>query len=459
MNRQQMSCWQIRVLALACGLASFGFGLPTVAADPAVTAGIYRVGVAKVDVTPDYPVRLSGFGFRRQESEGVESRIYARALAVSAVEGPPVVLLTVDSTGISRTMVDEVAGLLQEEGVTRERLAITATHTHTAPMLSGVLPTLFGEPIPAEHQVRIDRYTAELTQKLASVARSALQGQEPAEVEWSVGQVTFAKNRRNPPGGPVDHSLPVLAVRSPEGELRAVLATYACHAVTLSHNLVGGDWPGKAAEWIERRHPDAIALISIGCGADQNPLSGVTGDKVDVAVAQGLQLADEVERVLGTAMRPVHGAIEAKRKLFALPLAELPPRSHWEELAQEQGYIGHHARVQLETLDRGESLPTAVDYSVQTFCFGDSLAMVFLPGEVVVDYALRLRKEFDASRLWVMAYANDTPCYIPSERVLAEGGYEGASAMTYYNKPAKLAPGLEQKIVDAAAELLPESYE
>src|SRR5690606_30620612 len=100
--------------------------------------------------------------------------------------------------------------------------------------------------------------------------------------------------------------------------------------------------------------------------------------------------------------------------------------------------------------------PEAIDYSVQTWAFGDSLAMVFLPGEVVVDYALRLRQELDPARLWVTAYANDTPCYIPSERVLGEGGYEGASAMTYYNLPAKLAPGLEAKIVNAATSpLLP----
>ena len=458
MSRQRRSGFFAAVLMISSGLANLSLSAIAVAGPPTVTAETYRVGAAKIDITPDYPVRLSGFGFRREESAGIESRIFARALAISTAEGAPAVLLAVDSTGISQAIVDQVGARLQADGVRRERLVITATHTHTAPMLSGVLETLFGEPIPPDHQSHIDRYTTDLTDQLVSVARSALQDRKPAELWWGIGQVNFAKNRRNPKEGPVDHSLPVLAVKSPEGDLQAVLATYACHAVTLSHNLIGGDWPGKAAEGIERRHPQAIALISIGCGADQNPLSGVTGDKTDVAVAQGLQLASEVDRVLHNAMRPLHGAVEAERKRFPLPLVELPPRAFWEQRAQEQGYIGHHARVQLETLDRGETLPTAVDYSVQTWNFGDSLAMVFLPGEVVVDYALRLRKEFDPSRLWVTAYANDTPCYIPSERVLAEGGYEGANAMTYYNKPAKLASGLQQKIVDATVDLLPETF-
>ena len=84
--------------------------------------------------------------------------------------------------------------------------------------------------------------------------------------------------------------------------------------------------------------------------------------------------------------------------------------------------------------------------------------MVFLPGEVVVDYVLRLKKEFDASRLWVSAYSNDLPCYIPSERILKEGGYEGGGAMVYYARPTRLKTGLEQQIIDAVREVVPKGF-
>lgn len=428
-----------------------------VAAEPGVvSADTYQVGLAKIDITPEEPVRLSGFGFRREESAGVESPIYARALAIASEGGQPAVLLTVDSTGISEDIVDAVHEQLKSNGVTRKRLVITATHTHTAPMLEGVLETLFGQPVPPDHEKAIARYTSMLTERLVEVSREALDDLQPAELWWGVGQLEFAKNRRDPKAGPVDHGLPVLAVKTLAGELRGLLTTYACHAVTLSHNLIGGDWPGKAAAGIEREHPGVVAMVSIGCGADQNPLPGVVGDKVDVAIRQGLELAAEVDRVLDNALRPVAGALTGRLQRFSLPLAPLPERSHWERLAGQDDYVGYHAKVQLATLDRGEALPEAIDYSVQTWAFGDSLAMVFLPGEVVVDYALRLREQLDPARLWITAYANDTPCYIPSERVLSEGGYEGARAMTYYNVPAKLAPGLEAKIVDAATSpLLP----
>ena len=456
MQRLWIEYRQTAMLIAASGWAVW-LAAPSLAADdPVVAADTYQVGVAKIEITPEEPIRLSGFGFRREPSEGVESRLYARALAISTATGQPAVLLTVDSTGISSAIVEAVARELQADGVTRERLTITATHTHTAPMLQGVLKTLFGQPVPPDQQEAIARYTALLTKRLVAVSRVALADRQPAELWWGVGQLDFAINRRNPQAGPVDHNLPVLTIKTPAGKLRGVLTTYACHAVTLSHNLVGGDWPGKAAEGIERRHPGATALISIGCGADQNPSSGVTGDQVEVAMKQGLQMADEVDRVLQNALRPVSGELMGQLQRFSLPLAPLPERAHWETLAQQEGYIGYHAQVQLAALDRGESLPEAVDYSVQTLTFGDSLAMVFLPGEVVVDYALRLRRELDPARLWITAYANDTPCYIPSERVLKAGGYEGGAAMTYYNLPAPLAPGMEAKIIAAVtAQLLP----
>ncbi|MDP1561556.1 MAG: HEAT repeat domain-containing protein, partial [Pirellulaceae bacterium] len=87
-------------------------------------------------------------------------------------------------------------------------------------------------------------------------------------------------------------------------------------------------------------------------------------------------------------------------------------------------------------------------YPVQTWSFGSDLAMVFLGGEVVVDYAQLLRRDLDPDRLWITAYANDVPCYIPSKRILQEGGYEGGDAMVWYDLPARLTPETQDLIVD-----------
>ncbi len=417
---------------------------------------VYAVGVAKIDITPTYPVRLSGFGFRREESEGVTQRIWAKALAID--DGEPAVLLTIDTCGISAEHLRDLAERLAKKVKLKpERLAVTVTHTHTAPMLKGVLATLFGVPIPKEHQERIDRYTTELLDNLEKVSLAALADRKPARLSWGIGRVGFAANRRTN-GGPVDHDLPVLAVHDLDGKVRAVYASYACHCVTLSHNKIGGDWAGFAQERIEDDYPGAIALVSIGCGADSNPHPRGNGDDVGLAGNQGKEIAAEVKRVLDTPLNAVKGKVSAAVKRFDLPLAKLPTRDEWERRATKTDAIGYHARVQLERLNRGASLRERVNYSVQSWAFGDSLAMMFLPGEVVVDYSLRMKKELDGLRLWVNAYSNDVPCYIPSERILKEGGYEGGGAMTYYDLPAPLAPGLEQKIVTAVIEQIGKTF-
>src|SRR5262245_24683764 len=283
-----------------------------VAASAAEPALPYKVGVAKTGITPDHAIRLNGFGFRRAESEGVYQKIHARALAIEDSSKSPVVLMTVDVLGIPADIYDELAKRLEKKaGIKKERLAITATHTHTGPMLTGANPTLFGVPIPKEHQANIDKYTPVFIDKLEACALAALKDMKPAKLEWGVGKITFAMNRRTK-GGPTDHDLPVLFVKDERGKVRAVYLNYACHCVTLSHNKIGGDWAGYAAAGIEDNFADAVALVAIGGGADQNPNSGVTGAKEDVANKQGREIAAEVPRLSQNFRAPLKGDITAK---------------------------------------------------------------------------------------------------------------------------------------------------
>jgi putative membrane-bound dehydrogenase-like protein len=426
------------------------------AADAADT---YQVGTAQADITPTHPIRLNGFGFRRTESEGVYHRIWARALAIEDDSKEPFLLITVDVLGIPDDIRSELAQrLAKKSDLKPERFALTATHTHTGPMLNGANETLFGVPIPKDHLDHIAAYTKEFLDKLEQVGLDALKNRKPARLSYGVGKVTFAKNRRTA-GGPVDHDLPVLFVHdAATGKVRAVYTSYACHCVTLSHNKIGGDWAGFAAEAIQSAYPDSVALVSVGCGADQNPNSNVTGDKVETAQVQGREVATEVKRLASNFLAPIGGKITPRMKTIELPLAPLPTRAQWEEKAKRTDAIGHHARVQLAKLDRGQALMTKIEYPIQTWAFGDSLAMAFLGGEVVVDYSLRLKKELDGQRLWVNSYANSAPCYIPSERVLKEGGYEGGGAMIYYDVPVPFKPGLEEPIVSTVKEQLGKTF-
>ena len=427
------------------------------------------VGVAAVDITPRTPVRLIGYAQRKTESEGVESPLKVRAIAIGGDAEGPAILMAVDNCAVPAKLVDEVAARLAKKAkVARARLAVNSSHTHCGPCLPGPLTFQFGGPLVAEQQEHLDAYARELTDAMEGAALAALADRKPARLGWTRGTAGFAANRRVMkdgkavgfgvnPAGPVDQTVPVLRAVDSNGAIRAVVVGYACHCTTLGgdFNKVCADWAGYAAETIEREHPGATALIVIGCGADANPepRRGLADAK-----AHGASLAAEVARLLKGPITPLPGRVDADYRKIELPFSTPPTREFLSAEAKKPGPPGYWAKVHLDLLD-GPGLPKTLTYPVQTWQFGDALAIVFLGGEVVVDYAIRLNNECDANRLWIAAYSNDVPCYIASKRILNEGGYEADSSMIYYGRPSRFAAAVEDLILETVHELLPNSFD
>jgi putative membrane-bound dehydrogenase-like protein len=429
-------------------------------------------GVARVDVTPSEPIRLTGYGNRKTNNVGIEQKLWAKALALGTDREGPALLLTLDNCGIAESTYRElIARLTKKTRLKQAGIAIACSHTHSGPCTTDWAPNIFSSDISPPQQAVIDRYTKELIGKLEDVALAALKNRRPGQLSWSQGEVGFARNRRVVVGktaqfgdnaaGPVDHALPVLKITDPDGKLRALVANYACHCTTLGgeFNHVCGDWAGYAQEAIEREHPGAVALITIGCGADANPFPrGGPDGGLALAKQHGEELAAEVQRLLGLTFTPLAGKLTTRLKEIRLPFGQHFTRDQLLARGTNSGAVGYNARKWLARLDRGEKMPDSLYYPIGTWQFGDELALVFLPGEVVVDYSLRLKRAFDPQRLWVSAYANYVPCYIPSRRILAEGGYEAEDSLWYYDRPTRISTNAEELIIKTVHELLPKQF-
>ncbi len=423
------------------------------------------IGLAAQDITPGYPVRLTGYSSRQNESEGVEQHLFAKALAIGT-DADLAVFVTFDGLGIAADQTEVIASQLHKRfGLKRDRLAICASHTHTGPYIRGVGTLIFDPPLPEEHRAHSEQYRRELTDNLARVASMAIERRRPGTLSWARGEVKFAVNRRVlkegkwtgfgvASDGRVDHALSVLAVHH-AGKLSGILVNYACHCTTLGprFNRICGDWAGYAQEQIEKEHPGCVGMVAIGCGADANPDPRDKGDAIELCRQHGAAIANEVRRLLTGEWLPLTAPLTSAAEPIELPFAPLPSRDEYERRTQLRGPIAWHARAQLERLDRGEKLPTALPYRVQVWKFGQQLTLVFLPGEVVVDYVMRLQRELPSERLWITAYANDCPCYIASKRVLAEGGYEADNSMYYYDRPTRFASEVEDLIVSTVTKL------
>jgi hypothetical protein len=428
-----------------------------------------QVGAARADITPDLPIQLAGYQQRTTEATHVVAPLHVRALAIGSDDEGPVVLVTAEVIAVSAAQSEAVAQAvrMQYPAIAREQIAVCATHQHNGPAIAGTIPFMFSRDLPADVTDRLEKFEALLRKEMIAVALAALADRRPARLSWAQGSAEFAVNRRlivdskhagytSTPGGPVDHSLPVLRAVDTNGAVRAVLLNYACHCTVLKggENFVHSDWAGDAATRIESAHAGAVALVTIGCGADSDPQPRGLAE----VATHGKTVAGEVARLFTGEMRPVGRVTSAKFQAIEIPLARAVSRAELEERLKGKPNVAYAAAQFLRQLDAGQPLPTAIRYPVQVWSFAEELAMVFLGGEVVADYAIRLKREIGASRLWVNAYANDVPCYIPSTRVLAEGGYEAEDAMDYYGLPTRLAPDVEERIVTTVHALLPPGF-
>lgn len=421
---------------------------------PAAEPG-WKAGTAATVITPPKPVWMAGYGGRNRPAEGKLQDLWVRVLALEDATGHRAIVLSSDTLGIPQSIYEHTVKALQEQfKLDRAQVMLNASHTHCGPVLRGALYDVY--PLDATQVALIEEYSTTLERQIVETVGQAIANLAPARLRAGQGTTGFAVNRRNnlEPDvpklreqhalkGPVDHSVPVLVVESPDGKLKALVFGYACHNTTLSFYQWCGDYSGFAQAALERSHPGAVALFYMGCGADQNPLPR---REVYQAERYGQMLAAAVEEVLLQSPALLGPKLKTAMELVTLNLGAEPTVAELEKMAAgKTTYVTRWASRLLAQVKAGKPLARTYPYPVQVWKLGDRQLWIKLGGEVVVDYALRFKREYGATT-WVTGYCNDVMAYIPSQRVLREDvpplassrwGYEGNTSMMVYGMPAQ----------------------
>ncbi len=420
----------------------------------------WKAGVASQAITPSEMVWMAGYASRNKPAEGIASELFAKAVWLEDADGGKFLIVTLDLIGVPRRM--RVA--LEEElgkrlGLSRSQMLFNASHTHCGPVL--IDPKGGFYTLDEDQRAKLLKYYDQLVVALVELAERAKADAAPARLGYTHARCGFAMNRRLPtkagfqnspyPDGPVDQSVPVLRVIGADGKVRAVLFGYACHNTTLGFFEFCADYAGFAQTEIEKAHPGTTALFVMGCGGDQNPYPR---GKIEQARLHGAALASSVEVALMVEPTEIRPPLKSWYETAPLPFAAVPTREKLEEVASKSsGYEQKHAQRLLARLDAEGSLPAQYDYPIQVVRFGSDLTLVALAGEVVVDYSLRIKRELAGERVWVAGYSNDVFGYVPSLRVLKEGGYEGGGAMLYTNLPGPFGEAVEERIIETVKKL------
>ncbi len=457
------------------GMAILSLALAPLLTGVAFAGQELRVGLASRDVTPEGPIWLSGYAARDHASERVAQRLLATAAAFADDAGERFVLVALDNCEVNRAFNEPVLAALKTQlGLSPDQVIIISSHTHSGPCLAQVLPAMFRfQDLENE---RVEGYSKKLRETLVEVIAAAVADLKPAQFDFGKGWAGFAMNRRvfrndrvefgENPEGPVDEEVPVLRVSAPPGEgkdqgpgeIRAIFFGYACHGTTVGgatspsdFYAVSADYMGHAREDIEAAFPGARALYMTGFGGDANP-----SPRGSLALARrhGLELAGAVAGVLARPLRPVRGPIRRAFARIDLPLAPAPDRARLDaDGASKDPYVTARARAWLAIIEAGKPLPSSVSLPLSVIRFGDDLTLFCMGGEVVVDYSLRLKREFARLNPWTIGYAFEVPCYIPSARILKEGGYEAESSLIYYGIYGPLQGRIEEMIIAKFREL------
>lgn len=420
----------------------------------------WMAGLASVDITPEESIWLAGWGNRPGSSTGVSSRIHAKALALKYGNGPVHVLVTSDLMAYSVEFVRDVVHTASKRfGLKRAQLILCASHSHSAPVTTNVLP-LYYELTP-EQYATIDRYSNSLHDKFLSAIEQAIANLAPASLEFGNNMAGFATNRRRiRPGGDelpniVDQDVPVLCVRGPGGKVRGIAFGYACHTTCVNDNTVNGDYAGFAQEELEQKHPGAVAMFVNGCGGDQGPHPRF---KAELGRMYGHILATAVDDMVradnARPMAPVAGPISSSAGIAHLKLETPPTRAELQAMLPTRSGMGvREVQYQIDLLDAGRPLQVEYPYELQVWRFGGGHTFVGMSSEVVIDYQIRFKQIYGVKSTWVMAYANEHIAYIPSRRIRLEGGYEGVTGMMECGLPSPFTPEVEENIVATVDQL------
>jgi|GEM_PF-811370 len=429
-----------------------------------------RFGVASSAITPPVGSELSGYPFVDRRAEGVHDPLFTNAVVFGdgedrvAIVSLDLIAISADRVAIARNQIHD------QTGIAPERIMIFVTHTHSGPSIP--IGTLFDEGVighpDAEYVAMIPDVITEVVTRAADTATLCRIGFDWGDVDPPVG-----KNRRNATGAS-DSKLPVVAVFSANGDLRALTLSVACHPTILqAENLhVTSDLAWGVRTGINRRLGESvIVLYATGSAGDQSTRGTRRAPSFEEAERLGDIIAAEAERVAKRlARRPVADAPVIPRSLSEqvnLPLRVLPELEDAIELARvadaelerlrnegapaplvrtaEVTTFGAHHTVRYARQARERPLPREVAGEFQAISVGPA-RFLGLPVELFVELGLAIMGSAPGPCPMIVAYANGLLGYVPTAVAYAEGGYEPAVTL--------IGEGAGAILVQAATELL-----
>lgn len=447
------------------------------------------VGAATVNITPDKPVALQG-QFHLRIAQAADNPITATALALETRNGDRVadqaIFISCDLSGITGDLQQRLRDRLRETltGFDVRKLVLTATHTHTAP----VLDTTWYD-IPKEGVIQPGEYLQFLVERLSEAAGEAYKRLKPGGVSWGLGYAVIGHNRRSvyADGSAVmygathrpdfqnfesgeDHGLEMLFFWDRQGQPIAVAINVACPSQEVeSRNTLNADFWHDVREQLCARHQGLCVLGWPGACGDQSPhLMYRKAAEERMRTLRGLSPTQEIARRI---VREVEDVLELTRRdirtdaplLHRVEDIALPKRKVTEQeaaaarqqveslAAKKPPGPGDYARRvwHQNVVDRYESQAAKPHETIEVHAIRlGEVAIITNPFELFLDYGLRIKARSKAQQTFVLQLTTPSAGYLPTQKAVAGGGYSAVI------ESGVIGPEGGQMLVDRSVELI-----
>lgn len=440
-----------------------------------------KFGLDQTIITPETSVFMHGFGARNRKSEGVHDDLYAKAVLLEG-DGR-LLILTLDVLGSDHSFTEAIKETLRLQfGLTHDEVLINYSHTHASVFLTGPIRPLqrgdysiaqadWPETIQEVDLGEDEKLYVRIEAAVVDMVRNCTERLAQGRLSIAVGQADLAIVRRVPhedgakwqPNyeAPYDRDLIVLKLTDERDQVRGILYNYGCHptAIGSDNYLFSGDFVGAASAALEAEFPGATAVFLQGCAGELKPLGSAVGDRFkscsfDEADSIGRELAAEVVRIINEAsFTPI--ACRFKSAL-AMPQAYTEPIDigYYEGIVNDEQanrFMRFAAKRTLQAIEAG-TIRHRLPLYIAVWHLDEMTRVIAIEGEVSTEYALLLKRMYPEGNTIVLGYTNAVYCYIPTRKMLGEGGYE-AECNYFFGLRGPFTPEIEEIIVGQIAKL------
>ncbi len=388
-----------------------------------------RVGIAKVNLNPDIPVTIDGFGARNGTlSEGITHDIEGVCFVFDNGE-TRVGIMSLDLLAMDDYMMVPIRQAAKALGIPAKNMMVNTSHTHAAPNVT---------PCRTFMRAYEDEYLAATRDKLCKLIADAVDDLQEVTLDYTVGTCTLGCNRRRHgssgllpnPDKPIDLDVPVLRVLDGEGNIRGILFGYACHPSAISGPYINSDYPGYAKDLLRESIPGCIPAFLQGCGGDVKPrnidpvLRNFKIGPLEAIESIGHELGRAVQAALCGEPMPLDETLRADSEFVQIPFGPQPTEEEVAE-AQQDGE-GSCARIWGDAVrsvwDMGHKLSYQLPIEVQVFNIG-GLDIVAIAAEVCVEVGLHIKDMFPERTVMTLGYTNGAWDYFAPGEAHTEDGY------------------------------------